>query len=193
MKDTNPFLDDDAIEISKSAYMKFQSGENRFRALAKPVTGYEYWVDSKGEVQDSKTQRTKGETYKPVRVRKGVVMTPDQGGNSKLFWALPVWNYKTEQVEVLEITQKKIQKDLAALVYSDEWGSPLGYDVIVIKEGEGLETKYNAIPTPHKSLTEEQKKAFAETPVNLDALFTGGDPFLPISEMDKEINDILKS
>lgn len=191
MTDNNPFLDDDAVEVTKSAYMKFEDGENRFRALAKPVTGYEYWVDSKGEIQDSTMPRTQGETYKPVRVKKGIMMKPDEAGNSKHFWALPVWNYKTARVEVLEITQKTVQKQLAALVYNDEWGSPLNYDVQVIKEGQKLDTKYSVIPTPKKPLTEEQKKAIEETPVNLEALFVGGDPFLPLSEQEKEINEIL--
>lgn len=190
----NPFLDDTyEVPVKTGTYMKFEDGENRFRILARPVMGYEYWVDSTGAIQDRTESRIKGETYKPVRTKKGAVISPEQYDASKHFWAMPVWNYKTNQVEILQITQKTILQAIVTFNRMEEWGSPLGYDIQVFKKGTKLDTTYQVTPAPHKPLTEEQKKAFEDTPVNLEALFSGKDPFEKISEQEKEIIDILNS
>jgi hypothetical protein len=40
-----------------------------------------------------------------------------------------------------------------------------------------LETEYSVVPSPAKETPPEIVKAYKEKPINLEALFTGGNPF----------------
>lgn len=164
----NDFAD---IEIPNKggAYMKFNQPENLFRILSKPIVGYEGW----------KTQPDG--SRKPVRkhVDEQLTMTDfdNDGEEVKYFWAMKVFNYQTEQIEILEITQKTIQKAIKSIASDKDFGSPFGYDIKVSKTGEGKETRYTVIAKPPKALGEDIKQLDHDTPVNLNALFKGDNPF----------------
>ena len=149
------------IPSSGGKYMKFKQGENTFRVLSSPIVG---WIDWK----DNSPIRTKGDKPQPVDPERAV----------KHFWAMPVYNYEDNAIQILEITQSTIQGFLKALVDDADWGAPYEYDVKVTKTGEQLETKYAVTPRPKSPLSEEIKKLYETTPVNLEALYDGGDPFL---------------
>jgi hypothetical protein len=128
-------LDDIEIsESSESSYMKFEKGENRFRMVSKPTLGYIYWED--------KT---------PTRVAKASEAA--DGSEPKLFWSMIVWN--NDRVRILEITQSTVHKALKSLEDNSDWGNLTEYDVIVNKNGEGMETSYNVVPCPKTPLTKE--------------------------------------
>lgn len=145
-------------------YLKFAQGANKFRILGNAILGWEDWIDNK-----------------PVRsIFAGPDSKPkahDQKRSVKHFWAFPVWNYKTSQIEILEITQRSIQDNIQALFKDTAWGSPFKYDITVTKSGEDLETKYATMPAPPSPISEEIKAEFDKTPIDLSALFSGGDPF----------------
>lgn len=178
------FLDKE-YEVPQSGgfYMKLREGENRFRFLDKPIIGNEYWVDKK-----------------PVRKRMGEKVTIGEIGDSDLkhFWAMPVFNYTEKRVQVLELTQKSILKTITSLAKDKDWGSPLGYDIVIIRNGEGLDTEYGVQPKPAKPIDEDVKKAWLEllsTNFDIEQLFDGGDPFNPVikeqpSEDEINIEDI---
>lgn len=149
------------VPVSPSNYTKFEAGENRLRILASPIIGYEWWTEDDAG------------TRKPVRVPMNV----EHPSDAKHFWAMPVWNYKQGRVQILEITQKSIQESLRTFANGAEWGSPLHYDVSIIRQGEGRDTKYQVIPTPHSQVKPEVKETYQQTAVNIDALFEGKDPF----------------
>lgn len=144
-----------------SGYMKFQPGKNKFRILSQPVTGFEYWT-----TED-----------KPVRSREKFDETPnikvDKNGKSVVthFWAMVVWNYSMEEVQVLEITQKGIQKYILGLVEDEAWGSPKGYDIVVTRTGSGLETKYSTTANPHSDVDPEILEKYETSNINLDSFF----------------------
>lgn len=162
---------------SNSAYMKFEDGDNEFRILASPILGWEYW------------DKASGGTNKPVRLpyteenaKKACFMAsknPDpQDQKAKHFWAMTVWNYRTEKIEILQINQRGIQESLRNLAQNKKWGSPVGrYDVVVTKSGVKQDTSYSVAPTPHTDTEEHILQALANTPVDLDALYYGADPF----------------
>src|ERR1700712_3877831 len=162
----------EGYEVPKSSgggYMKFKLGANKFRILSAPVLGYEYWTEAK----------------KPVRAKERWTVIPadadisgKNGWNPKHFWAFVVWNFDTKQVEILEITQATIQTAMEELIHSDEWGDPLGYSITVNRKGEGLETEYSVVPSPAKETPADILKAYREKPINLEALFTGDNPFV---------------
>jgi hypothetical protein len=148
---------------SSGSYMKFQPGDNKFRILGDAIAGYEWWVEKKP------TRRRLSERIEPSEIP--LDQTP------KLFLAFPVWNYATESVEVLQLTQKGLQKTLNNLEKDTDWGDLTQYDIKVNRSGSGMETKYSLNPVPKKELAAEIKSAWKETDINLDALFTGDSPF----------------
>jgi hypothetical protein len=161
-------------EVPQSGlYMKFTPGKNRFRVLGPAVIGNEFW-------------RSKGDGREPVRRRMNetiaaneLEINPKDGTPEKVkhFWAFPVWNYAAKAVQVLEVTQKSIMGSIQSLVTEEDWGDPMGYDIILSKSGSGLETEYAVQPAPAKPIDPAIAAAFAATPLNLEALFDGGDPF----------------
>jgi len=179
---TSPFLPKE-YEVSGGTganYMKFIVGENKLRILASPIIGWEWWVDKEGNprIKDAKPQ--KGD--KPVRVAKdsGNDIPADAGDTIREFWALPVYNYQEKKVQVLELTQKRIMRTVHSLAKDKEWGSPLGYDLLILRTGEGLDTDYDTLPQPPKELAKEVQEAWEKVEAkgfDLNRLFENGDPF----------------
>ena len=156
-------------------YMRWQDGENRFRILVSPIIGWEGWID------------TEDGNRKPIRHKMDEPFDPSEidPETIKHFWAMSVWNYQEKRIQILEITQKGIQKSLRALAKDEDWGSPLGYDIVVTKTGQKLETEYSTNPKPAKSLQPEIVEAFKSATIDLEALFRGDDPF---GAKTKEVN-----
>lgn len=153
--------------VTEGNYFKLKKGDNTFRILSHAVVGWEYWTKDK----------------KPVRSMEAWEEVPEDakrnenGSFQKHFWAFIVWNYEAKKVQIMEITQKTIQDAIEAYVENKKWGSPLGYDLVVKATGDGLEREYTTIAEPHS----EAPKSNIEK-INLQALFTGGDPFNSVSQ-----------
>jgi hypothetical protein len=104
----------------------------------------------------------------------------------KEFFALIVWNYGSEQISILEVTQASIIGEIVSLANDEDWGDPKEYDISIVKTGEGMETRYNTVPKPKKAQTKEIQQAFADAEINLMALFSGDDPFAPVAGGKKD-------
>lgn len=152
---------------SGGGYMKLQDGDNVFRVLSSAVVGYQYWTNENKPVR-SKTEFTE---TPDIRVKDG------KTDKVKHFWAFVVWNYATKEVEILELQQVKVRDAILNLVNDEDWGDPKKYDIKVNRSGSGLDTKYAVSPKPHKELDPEILQAYAEKPINLEALFKGENPF----------------
>ena len=149
-------------------YMKLQDGENTFRVLSLAVVGWEYW----------------NAENKPVRSKTQIMGIPEDiryedGKPSpiKHFWAFCVWNYEAGRVQILEITQSTIQTAIKSYIGNKRWGSPKGYDLTVTRSGSGFDTEYVVMANPHSPLLKEAEEEYKARKINLDALFTGADPF----------------
>jgi hypothetical protein len=149
---------------ANSNYMKLNDGENKFRILSAPILGWEDWQDKKPI-----RYRMDNKPSKPIDPAKPI----------KHFWSMIVWNYATESIQILNITQAGIRSSLQSLSEDSDWGAPYGYDLKIKKEGSGKDTKYSISPLPHKEIPEHIKLAFYAKPCNLDALYTNDDPFAP--------------
>lgn len=148
---------------SGSWFFKPQDKATRIRILSSPLIGYVDWDKS-------------GEKPKPIR-------TKDQKpkiwkDEPKHFWALKIWNYTTESVQIRDITQSWIRNQIMTLV-DWEWGDPRGYDLKVWKTWEKHTTEYFVQTTPDgkKEIAPEIFEAELNTPCDLEALRTGADPF----------------
>ena len=162
------FLPSDYEVPSTSNYMKFIIGDNRFRILASPIIGWETWTEENGARKPLRTPMKK-----PFTV--DVVDNPEE---IKHFWAMPVYNYQDKRIQILEITQKGIQKTLKALARDEDWGSPVQkYDLVVTRTGDGMETRYEVLPKPASPMDDSIIKEYETMKINLNALFDGDDPF----------------
>ena len=179
------------VPASEGNYFKFEQGENRFRIMSKPILGMEYWVTDPKD----KTKRL------PKRVEMGVNIPVDEieinpkTGREDLpkhFWAMVIWNYKLEKAQILEITQKSIQRTLTGLSKDDDWGDPLSYDVVVEKTGEKLETEYQVRPKPKKEMDAGIVQMVKDMDIKLEVLFEGGDPFKPDKITDEDLQELAK-
>lgn len=155
------------IPESEGKYMKFKVGENRFRILTPAIVGTLGWTQAQGG--------------KPIRKPQGTPHIADEVDPSTLkhFWAFGVWNVNAKKVQVLELTQKTIMRAVKALTQDEDWGKPTGYDIVVTKSGDGLETEYSVNPKPQTPVSDEIKEAWAQVKpkFNLNRLFDSGDPF----------------
>jgi hypothetical protein len=161
------FIPKDYIIPQTSNYMKFQEGANAFRVLSPAVFGYEYWNNSN----------------KPVRSNAQFTSTPDakvdQNGQIKVshFWAFAVYNYQIKKIQILQINQKGIKEYIQGFNNNPKWGNPQGYDIVVNKSGAGVETSYTVMCEPHTPVAPEVLEAYKGMNINLEALFSGSDPF----------------
>lgn len=185
---SNDFLPKDYTVPSKgdgaSHYMKFQAGDNRFRVLASPLMGYEWWVDKNGEIRAKGANPQQGD--KPIRVKMGEKIPVGAAESVKHFWVMPVWNYGAEAVQILSITQATIQNPIMSYARDEDWGSPVNYDLVVRREGEGLETTYSVIAKPAKELDKSIKSEYESMDIDMSLFFEGQHPIL--TDETRQIN-----
>ncbi len=157
---------------SNSNYTSFIEGENTFRVLSSAIVGYEYWNTSN----------------KPVRSKEAPETVPDdikmetKDGHSvptkvSHFWAFVVWNYNDRRVQILQLRQKSIMQGMEQYIKNPKWGSPKEYDFIVTKKGSGFDTEYLTTVNPKSPVEESIKNQYENMSINLQALFSGADPF----------------
>lgn len=169
------------VPKNDSPFMKLEQGENVIRILDKPLMGYSGWKLEK----DSETGKEVNVPYRFPLDQKPEDVSSFKNNRINHFWALPVWNYSVEKVQVLEITQKTIQREIHALGTDPDWGNPSGFDIKIKKEGEKLETEYTVTPKPHTETPAEAEVAWAEVQkrgFDLNKLMKGESPFAKASD-----------
>lgn len=169
-------------EVPKSGgggYMKLKQGANKFRILSMPVLGWQYWTEER----------------KPVRAKERWTVIPtdadikgERGWDPKHFWAFVVWNFDDKAIQILQLTQTTILSALQELIANEDWGDPRGYSITINRKGEALETEYSVVPSPAKPTPDEILEFYKEKPINLEALFTGGNPF-DATQADGPVNN----
>lgn len=154
---------------SGGRYMKLVKGENKVRILTDAIVGWVYWSS------DGKPVRLKSRPAEtPADVRRDDSGKPER---IKHFWAMVIWDYKDESIKVFEITQATIQSQISSLYEDEDWGHPRGYDLKIIRSGEGIETEYNVNPGKSGLLPPAMVSVFEQSPINLMALYENSDPF----------------
>lgn len=64
----------------------------------------------------------------------------------------------------------KVFQQIFNLATDPEYGNPQMYDIKVKREGEGMDTTYNVIPSPKKKeLTDEEQAMVAMSEVTIEA------------------------
>lgn len=166
------------VPSASNGYMKLKPGENRFRILAPALLGVEVWTNEN----------------KPLRFKPGepIEQSANFKSSPKHFMAFPVWNYEDKRFQILQLTQKRIMTAIAALSKNKKWGSPFDYDIVIVREGEGMnDTTYTVTPDPKEPFDPKLKKEFEKLNIKIEKLYEGGDPFSDVTEEKEEAEESL--
>lgn len=167
---------------SNGAYTKLtKNWDTKLRILTPFISWWEYF-----DVEN-----------KPHRQIERFKSTPNiqEKRSQKEFRAMCVWNYETKRVEIWEVTQTKIKEALFTLNKDPDFGDPLSYDIKVNRTGEWLDTTYQIIPLSKAEFKPEDMWDFKNVKeitlramsINLDALYSGWDPFMPREGWENEL------
>jgi hypothetical protein len=167
---------------------KIQSGGSvRFALLAdQPLEFFECW----GETADGSVKPFRfiedpspddieaemGPDYSRRMNREGTA--PEK---VKFALAVPVYNYETTSVQIMQLSQKSLQNDLDDISHMEDYADLLSWDFVMGKEGNGLETRYSLRPAPRKKGSQDAIESAWSDAVSggfdISRLLTGGNPF----------------
>ena len=123
-------------------YVKLQQGKNTFRIVGSQadngfINGMLGWA----------TNEDGGR--KPYRWKVGEEAPRKFEDKPKEFFAMKVYSYAEDRVQVLEITQKILKDTLYSYCQDPDWGDPRKYDIDIIRMVKGwrLPTRWSRNPT----------------------------------------------
>ena len=149
------------------------NGKVRVRFLGDAITGVGGWRDGKPlrfEVRPEDFDITTLDVNK----------IDNKPGKLTDFIATVLWNYKTETLQIFEITQRTIQDKCIALQRNESWGDITHYDIEITKKvGARVDYEVTALPDGKGKTDKAIMKAFDETFIDLTQLYSNGDPFKP--------------
>lgn len=156
-----------------------KQGDNKLRFVGPIIGGWIDWDINR-----------KPHRFKPDNKPKRAFL-PE--GEIKPFIAGYVWDYSREALYITEFTQRSILASLQSLLDDENWGDFTKYDLKIKKEGQLKQTKYQVIALPPAELNDKIKKSIEESPIRLEALYEGRDPwtdFEPLPENFIISNDL---
>lgn len=99
----------------------------------------------------------------------------------KFALALPVYNFETARVEVLQLSQKSLIREIDAVSQMEDYSDITAIDFQLGKEGSGLNTEYKLTPVPRKKGADKEIAAAWEDArsagFDISRLLSGADPF----------------
>lgn len=165
--------------VNYGNYTKLEEGENTLRILSEPIMGYEIWKDDLSD--EGKTIR------KPLRFKEGKPIPMEEVGHLiteqnrlTFFWAMVVYNQTAKKMQIWEVKQATIRRQILALAQSKKWGDVRDYNLSITKTKTGSESRdveYTVMPEPKEKLDTGIAKLYKDAHINLEALFDGADPF----------------
>ena len=95
--------------------------------------------------------------------------------------AVPVYNYESSSVQIMQLSQKSLQNELDDISQMEDYANLLEWDFVLGKEGNGLETRYSLRPVPRKKGTQGSiESAWTDARAagfDIGRLLTGENPF----------------
>ena len=157
-------------ESSGGNYLRINEGENVTVRIIGTwdkgfIEGWEVWEEIDGK-------RT------PRRYReKTAIPTGDYSDKPRYFWAGIVLH--DGRVKIWQINQASIREMITTLANNEKYGDPRGFDLVVSRQGSGLETSYTVVANPPEKLGDDDRAIALEAleTVDVEALYAGEDPF----------------
>lgn len=95
--------------------------------------------------------------------------------------AVPVYNYETSSVQIMQLSQKSLQNELDDISQMEDYADLLSWDFVMGKEGNGLETRYSLRPVPRKKGSQDTIESAWSDSVSggfdITRILTGENPF----------------
>ena len=146
----------------------------KIRMVTDFITGLSVWGDD--DEGNRKCTRVKNGERMPVAAI-GINKFSGQPERVKDFIAAVCWNYRTEQFEIFETDKSSVIEQIIDAEMTEEYGDCKGYDMKIIRKGEGKDTRYTVTPLPPKKLDSDIADNFLKEKIDLKALYRGDDPF----------------
>ena len=166
---------------------KIQSGGNvRFALLDdQPLEFFECWGESSEGIKPFRfaedpspedIEEEMGADFKRRLNREGTA--PDK---VKFAIAVPVYNYDTSSVQILQLTQKSLINELDSISQMEDYADLVAWDFVLGKDGVGLETRYSLRTAPRKKGAQEDiETAWTEvrdSGFDVSRMLTGDNPY----------------
>ena len=142
--------------VSDSNYLNFQEvGKHQFRFMSNVETYKRYWLKNKPYRYET-----------PDQIPYDVDLNKSGKKNIQQVWSVIAIKRVngSNQIGILSITQKTIQRALMSLFEDKDYGDFINYDVVIDKL-KGEKTEYTVTPKPPKSLTDEELKLYEAFPL----------------------------
>lgn len=157
-------------ESSGDSYLKIPEGETiNVRIIGSwdkgLISGFEVWEEVDGKRVPSRYRDKAG-------IPEGNYLD-----KPRFFWAVLILHEGKRKI--WQINQAGIRKTITAYAENDKYGDPRGYDLVISRQGSGLDTEYLVVANPPEKLSVEDSASMTEAlnTVNVDALYAGEDPF----------------
>ena len=169
---------------------KIEPGKSvRFALLQKePLEFYEVWATS----PDGKASKAFRFDFEPTTedvLAECGDFAPREYDNRpgcpqvKFSIAVPIYNYATSGVQVLQLTQVTIIRELDGVSQMEDYSDLLAVDFTLSRKGSGKESEYKLLPVPRKKgsdeAIQEAWQAAQAAGFDLGRMLTGGNPFKP--------------
>ena len=167
---------------------KIQSGSSvRFALLDdNPLEFYEVWGDATdGGVKPFRFSNDPTPDDIEAELGSDYTRRLNRDGTApeavKFAIAVPVYNHDTSKVQILQLSQKSIIRELDSISQMEDYSNLLEWDFVLGKEGNGLNTEYSLRAVPRKKNTEptvqEAWKEVQAGGVDISRLLSGTNPF----------------
>jgi len=170
---SSPFTNPNYKEATKpSQYFRITEGTHLIRILTPASECVSYYAEF---VEDKEGKKQK---YTYPDNGDGVLPPNRKSADCKVNFALKIWNYETEQIQVWEVSQRKLKDFLLAIPAGKIKKDFTKFDIQIQRKGKTKnDTEYFPDKGEIEPLKPEIEKAMANTFVNLQAMATGQDPF----------------
>ena len=167
---------------------KIQSGSSvRFALLDdNPLEFYEVWGDATdGGVKPFRFSNDPTPDDIEAELGSDYTRRLNRDGTApeavKFAIAVPVYNHDTSKVQILQLSQKSIIRELDSISQMEDYSNLLEWDFVLGKEGNGLNTEYSLRAVPRKKNTEPTiQEAWKEVQAggfDISRLLSGTNPF----------------
>lgn len=154
---------DEFFKEGPGDYVKFKKDTTtKLRIMSPLIIGWEGWTQNK-------PVRFPADYKMPTKEASALDQDDNLHPKYKQFMACLVWNYTDNAVQIWQITQKTIAKEILRLRNDEDWGGLDKHDIKIHREGEGFDTKYSVTPSPG-DVTEEITKAVEESSLDVKQL-----------------------
>jgi len=176
-------LSDFEVQAAASNYLRLTPGKHRIRVLGDAISGWVWWED------------TADGGRKPTRIKLTQPIPVNEGAEAKKFIAMPIWNYDLNKIQIWEVTQVTIQRELKSLDADPDWGNLMDYDIEIERQGnDKMTTKYFVRAKPKTDPSKEIVGEVGKGLPTLEALYLGTDPFQEevsdesLADLEKTLN-----